>query len=44
MSVDASKFPPLSVCGIGDVQGLLGANCRHSIGPGCSRREVGGAG
>lgn len=34
MSVDASKFPPLSICGIGDVRGLLGANCRHSIGPG----------
>ncbi len=34
---DASKFPPLSVCGIGDVQGLLGANCRHSIGPGDGR-------
>lgn len=33
----ASKFPPLSVCGIGDVQGLLGANCRHSIGPGDGR-------
>ncbi len=34
MSVDASKFPPLSVTGIGLVDGLLGANCRHSIGPG----------
>ncbi len=32
--VDVSKFPPLSVCGIGKVDGLLGANCRHSIGPG----------
>ena len=31
------RFPPLSVCGIGDVQGLLGANCRHSIGPGDGR-------
>lgn len=28
------RFPPLSVCGIGDVQGLEGANCRHSRGPG----------
>lgn len=28
------RFPPLSVCGMGDVQGLCGANCRHSIGPG----------
>ncbi len=28
------RFPPLSVCGQGDVQGLCGANCRHSIGPG----------
>ena len=28
------RFPPLSVCGIGYVDGLLGANCRHSIGPG----------
>lgn len=35
--VDASKFPPLSICGIGDVRGLLGANCRHSIGPGDGR-------
>ncbi len=34
MSVDVSKFPPLSVTGIGLVDGLLGANCRHSIGPG----------
>lgn len=37
MSVDASKFPPLSVTGIGLVDGLLGANCRHSIGPGDGR-------
>ena len=29
-----ARFPPLSVCGMGDVQGLCGANCRHSIGPG----------
>ena len=28
------RFKPLSVCGIGYVDGLLGANCRHSIGPG----------
>ena len=27
-------LPPLSVTGIGYVDGLLGANCRHSIGPG----------
>ena len=29
-----SKFPPFSVCGMGDVQGIHGANCRHSHGPG----------
>lgn len=28
------KFPPFSVCGKGDVQGISGANCRHSYGPG----------
>lgn len=28
------RFPPLSICGMGDVQGLCGANCRHSMGPG----------
>lgn len=28
------RFPPLSVCGQGEVQGLCGPNCRHSIGPG----------
>ena len=28
------RFPPLSVCGFGDVQGIHGANCRHSHGPG----------
>lgn len=28
------RFPPLSVCGMGDIQGLCGVNCRHSIGPG----------
>ena len=34
LSGNDKRFPPLSVCGIGDVRGLLGANCRHSIGPG----------
>ena len=28
------RFPPYSVCGEGDVQGIHGANCRHSYGPG----------
>lgn len=28
------RFKPFSVCGLGDVQGILGANCRHSFGPG----------
>lgn len=28
------RFPPYSVCGEGDVQGIHGANCRHSHGPG----------
>ena len=28
------RFPPFSVCGKGDVQGITGANCRHSYGPG----------
>lgn len=28
------RFPPYSVCGDGDVQGIHGANCRHSHGPG----------
>ena len=28
------RFPPFSVCGKGDVQGINGANCRHSYGPG----------
>lgn len=28
------RFPPFSVCGMGDVQGIHGANCRHSHGPG----------
>ncbi|MBR5584012.1 MAG: phage capsid protein, partial [Lachnospiraceae bacterium] len=29
-----SRFPPYSVCGEGKVQGIHGANCRHSKGPG----------
>ena len=29
-----SRFPPFSLCGMGHVQGIDGANCRHSIGPG----------
>ena len=29
-----SRFPPYSICGEGDVQGIHGANCRHSKGPG----------
>lgn len=28
------RFPPYSVCGHGNVQGIHGANCRHSHGPG----------
>lgn len=28
------RFPPFSLCGMGDVQGIYGANCRHSHGPG----------
>lgn len=28
------QFPPYSVCGEGNVQGIHGANCRHSHGPG----------
>lgn len=28
------RFPPYSLCGEGDVQGIHGANCRHSHGPG----------
>lgn len=28
------KYPPFSVCGYGHVQGIDGANCRHSFGPG----------
>lgn len=33
-SGEDSRFPPFSVCGMGDVQGIHGANCRHSHGPG----------
>lgn len=29
-----TRFPPFSVCGQGHVQGIHGANCRHSHGPG----------
>lgn len=29
-----TRFPPFSVCGMGNVQGIHGANCRHSHGPG----------
>lgn len=28
------RFPNFNVCGLGDVQGIHGANCRHSFGPG----------
>ena len=28
------RFSPFSVCGCGKIQGLCGANCRHSYGPG----------
>ena len=28
------RFPPFEICGMGDVQGIHGANCRHSHGPG----------
>lgn len=28
------RFPSFEVCGMGDVQGIHGANCRHSHGPG----------
>lgn len=28
------RFPPFSVCGMGDVQGIHGANCRHHHMPG----------
>lgn len=28
------RFPPFEVCGMGDVQGIHGAGCRHSHGPG----------
>lgn len=29
-----SRFPPFAVCGMGELQGLHGVNCRHSHGPG----------
>lgn len=29
-----TRFPPFSVCGMGNVQGIHGANCRHTHGPG----------
>ena len=29
-----TRFPPFAVCGEGNVQGIHGANCRHSHGPG----------
>ncbi|MCH5345329.1 MAG: hypothetical protein J1E64_14980 [Acetatifactor sp.] len=29
-----NRFPLFSVCGMGDVQGIHGANCQHSHGPG----------
>ena len=29
-----NRFPPYSVCGQGNVQGIHGANCRHTHGPG----------
>lgn len=29
-----TRFPPFSVCNMGHVQGIHGANCRHSHGPG----------
>lgn len=28
------RFPPFSRCGLGEVDGICGANCRHSFGPG----------
>lgn len=28
------RFPPFSVCNMGHVQGICGANCKHSYGPG----------
>ena len=34
LSGNDKRFPPYSVCGDGDVQGIHGANCRHSMGPG----------
>lgn len=34
LSGQDKRFLPFSVCGKGDVQGINGANCRHSFGPG----------
>ena len=34
LSGNDKRFPPFSVCGHGKVQGIHGANCRHSISPG----------
>lgn len=34
LSGNDARFPPFSVCGYGNVQGIEGANCRHSFGPG----------
>lgn len=33
-SGDHPDFPPFELCGMGHVQGIHGANCRHSHGPG----------
>ena len=33
------RFEPFSLCGMGDVQGIHGANCRHSHGPGDGRHN-----
>lgn len=34
LSGNDKRYPPFSVCGFGDVQGIHGANCRHSHGAG----------
>lgn len=34
LSGEDKRFLPFEVCGQGDVQGINGANCRHSYGPG----------
>lgn len=33
-SGEDKRFPPYSECGFGKIQGIHGANCRHSHGPG----------